>query len=179
MRMFSFCFSFFFRFSCLHDVNSVVNCVLVAKGPQSTGEMIVSSPKYNVQETSISTYETRMTVTIRKFQREDIGSYRCIAKNSLGEVDSSIRLYGKWKINTIFHFFFSFFIVVEFIRCKIKLKKTFPQRKSLKMNFTFDGISTKCFRFRYRRFFHYFQAIQLYLIQLMYTSEINFNQEKM
>lgn len=61
---------------------------------RSTGEMIVSSPKYNVQETPLSLYETRMTVTIRKFQKDDIGSYRCIAKNSLGEVDSSIRLYG-------------------------------------------------------------------------------------
>lgn len=64
-------------------------------GFQSTGEMIVASPKYNVQETSVSIYEARMTLTIRKFQKEDIGSYRCIAKNSLGEVDSSIRLYGK------------------------------------------------------------------------------------
>lgn len=62
---------------------------------QSTGEMIVSSPKFNVQEISQSLYETHMMVTVRKFQKEDIGSYRCIAKNSLGEVDSSIRLYGK------------------------------------------------------------------------------------
>ncbi|KAJ6637534.1 Lachesin [Pseudolycoriella hygida] len=60
---------------------------------KDTGEMIVSSPKYNVQEISQSLYETHMTVTVRKFQKEDIGSYRCIAKNSLGEVDSSIRLY--------------------------------------------------------------------------------------
>lgn len=67
---------------------------------QSTGEMIVSSPKYNVQEISQSLYETHMMVTVRKFQKEDIGSYRCIAKNSLGEVDSSIRLYGKY-INII------------------------------------------------------------------------------
>lgn len=61
----------------------------------STGEMIVSSQKYHVQETAVSLYETRMKVTVRKFQKEDIGSYRCIAKNSLGEVDSSIRLYGE------------------------------------------------------------------------------------
>lgn len=66
---------------------------------RSTGEMIVSSPKYNVQDTPLSLYETRMTVTIRKFQKEDIGSYRCIAKNSLGEVDSSIRLYGLYSIS--------------------------------------------------------------------------------
>lgn len=72
--------------------------VFVVKGFSSTGEMIVSSPKYNVQETSLSLYETRMTLTIRKFQKDDIGSYRCIAKNSLGEVDSSIRLYGKYHV---------------------------------------------------------------------------------
>lgn len=78
------------------------------KGLVSTGEMIVSSPKYNVQETSLSLYETRMTLTIRKFQKDDIGSYRCIAKNSLGEVDSSIRLYGKCYINK--HFAFEFLV---------------------------------------------------------------------
>lgn len=61
--------------------------------PGSTGEMIVSSAKYHVQETAKSIYETRMSVTVRNFKKEDVGSYRCIAKNSLGEVDSSIRLY--------------------------------------------------------------------------------------
>ena len=60
--------------------------------------MIVSSQKFNVQEASKSLYETRMSLTVRKFQKEDVGSYRCIAKNSLGEVDSSIRLYGKFFI---------------------------------------------------------------------------------
>uniref|UniRef100_A0A1B0CRC5 Putative lachesin n=1 Tax=Lutzomyia longipalpis TaxID=7200 RepID=A0A1B0CRC5_LUTLO len=56
-------------------------------------EMIVSSGKYHVQENTKSIYETRMSVTVRNFKKEDVGSYRCIAKNSLGEVDSSIRLY--------------------------------------------------------------------------------------
>lgn len=57
--------------------------------------MIVSSTKYIVQEHSKSMYETKMSVTVKKFEKEDVGSYRCIAKNSLGEVDSSIRLYGR------------------------------------------------------------------------------------
>ncbi|XP_055615474.1 lachesin isoform X2 [Toxorhynchites rutilus septentrionalis] len=56
-------------------------------------EMIVSSPKYQVQDITRSLYETKMALTVRSFQKEDVGSYRCIAKNSLGEVDSSIRLY--------------------------------------------------------------------------------------
>lgn len=71
--------------------------------------MIVSSHKYNVQETALSLYETRMTVTIRRFSKDDIGSYRCIAKNSLGEVDSSIRLYGKWLKNRFSFFFCTLF----------------------------------------------------------------------
>lgn len=57
--------------------------------------MIVSSTKYLVQEHSRSLYEMKMSVTVKKFEKDDVGSYRCIAKNSLGEVDSSIRLYGK------------------------------------------------------------------------------------
>ncbi|XP_054087562.1 lachesin [Zeugodacus cucurbitae] len=60
---------------------------------KDTGEMIVSSLKYHVQESSKSMYETKMTMIVRKFLKDDVGSYRCIAKNSLGEVDSSIRLY--------------------------------------------------------------------------------------
>ena len=60
------------------------------------GEMIVSSSKHIVQEHSRSLYEMKMTVTVKKFEKEDVGSYRCIAKNSLGEVDSSIRLYGEF-----------------------------------------------------------------------------------
>ncbi|XP_050099185.1 lachesin [Anopheles aquasalis] len=60
---------------------------------KDTGEMIVSSPKYHVHDVIKSLYETKMSMTVRSFQKEDVGSYRCIAKNSLGEVDSSIRLY--------------------------------------------------------------------------------------
>lgn len=60
-----------------------------------SGEMIVTSSKYHVQEKSQSMYETQMVMIVRKFQKDDVGSYRCIAKNSLGEVDSSIRLYGE------------------------------------------------------------------------------------
>lgn len=58
--------------------------------------MIVSSNKHHVLEQSKSQYESKMTMIVRKFQKEDVGSYRCIAKNSLGEVDSSIRLYGEF-----------------------------------------------------------------------------------
>lgn len=56
--------------------------------------MVISSNKYEVGMSSRSLFETRMSVTVRRLQLEDVGSYRCIAKNSLGDVESNIRLYG-------------------------------------------------------------------------------------
>ncbi|XP_069672623.1 lachesin-like isoform X2 [Periplaneta americana] len=56
-------------------------------------EMVISSDKYEVKLISKSLFEVRMVLVIRNFQPRDVGSYRCIAKNSLGEVESNIRLY--------------------------------------------------------------------------------------
>ncbi|XP_047118293.1 lachesin-like [Schistocerca piceifrons] len=60
---------------------------------RDTGEMLISSEKYEVKTVSKSMFETRMVLVVRNFQEKDLGSYRCVAKNSLGEVESSIRLY--------------------------------------------------------------------------------------
>lgn len=62
---------------------------------------MISSNKYDVQLVSKSLFETKMTVIVRNFVKEDVGSYKCIAKNSLGEVESSIRLYGECLMSTI------------------------------------------------------------------------------
>ncbi|XP_065334189.1 lachesin-like isoform X2 [Cloeon dipterum] len=56
-------------------------------------EMVISSEKYDVQTISKSMFEVKMILNIRSLAKTDAGSYRCVAKNSLGEVDSSIRLY--------------------------------------------------------------------------------------
>lgn len=39
-----------------------------------------------------------MKLTIKHLQYGDFGNYRCISKNSLGETEGSIRVYGKWEI---------------------------------------------------------------------------------
>lgn len=57
-------------------------------------EMILSNEKYttDIMENS---YRAYMRLTIRNLQVGDFGNYRCISKNSLGETEGSIRLYGK------------------------------------------------------------------------------------
>lgn len=62
----------------------------------SPGAMIISSVRYNVQMATKSPFEVRMSLMIRNLQKNDVGTYRCAAKNSLGEVESSIRLYGEY-----------------------------------------------------------------------------------
>lgn len=62
----------------------------------SPGAMIISSVRHNVQMATKSPFEVRMSLMIRNLQKNDVGTYRCAAKNSLGEVESSIRLYGEY-----------------------------------------------------------------------------------
>ncbi|KAL6254591.1 hypothetical protein P5V15_014643 [Pogonomyrmex californicus] len=62
------------------------------------GLMIHESSKYKT--TSLPdrpSYKTHMTLTIFDIQKEDYGSYKCIAKNPRGETDGTIRLYN-WDI---------------------------------------------------------------------------------
>ena len=44
-------------------------------------------------------YETRMKLTIDQLERQDMGQYRCVAKNSLGEADGTVTLIGKQLMN--------------------------------------------------------------------------------
>ncbi|VVC35762.1 Immunoglobulin subtype,Immunoglobulin-like domain,Immunoglobulin-like fold,Immunoglobulin subtype [Cinara cedri] len=60
---------------------------------RESGDMVITSEKYQATSTSKSTFEDQMLLTIKSVEAHDLGSYRCIAKNSLGEVESNIRLY--------------------------------------------------------------------------------------
>ena len=56
--------------------------------------MVMNSSKYwsEIQE---DMYKIDMRLTIRNFSREDNTTYKCVAKNSLGETEGDIRLNGK------------------------------------------------------------------------------------
>lgn len=57
--------------------------------------MVITSDNYQTTSVQKSIFEDQMVLTIKSVKVYDLGSYRCIAKNSLGEVESNIRLYGE------------------------------------------------------------------------------------
>nr|XP_053627361.1 lachesin-like [Cherax quadricarinatus] len=61
----------------------------------SQGEMLMSSSKYVVREEHKKPggYAVHMKLTIHDLTAADIGLYTCVAKNSIGEVESNINVY--------------------------------------------------------------------------------------
>jgi len=57
--------------------------------------MIITGDRYEVNETIKSMFEVKMTLTIHNSQPSDAGTYHCIAKNSLGDVDSVIKFHSE------------------------------------------------------------------------------------
>ncbi|CAH2009389.1 unnamed protein product [Acanthoscelides obtectus] len=55
------------------------------------GDMIISGDKYESVAMD-NGYKKYMMLKIRKVDKSDFGSYRCVAKNSLGETDGVIKL---------------------------------------------------------------------------------------
>ena len=62
---------------------------------KGAGELILSGSKYTLSDVRDSIFAGRMALTIHSFQKSDVGTYRCVAKNSLGEVEGRIQVYGK------------------------------------------------------------------------------------
>ncbi|KAI4487737.1 hypothetical protein M0802_011883, partial [Mischocyttarus mexicanus] len=57
------------------------------------GTMLITSMQHIVEIFEKSSFQVRMTLLIKNLQKDNVGTYHCAAKNSLGEVDSTIRLY--------------------------------------------------------------------------------------
>ncbi|CAB0015446.1 unnamed protein product [Nesidiocoris tenuis] len=67
------------------------------------GQMIYEGKKYHIQSRSLELpYKTQMKLTIYRLRPQDLGTYKCVAKNPRGETDGSIRLYGN-KLQTSFN----------------------------------------------------------------------------
>ncbi|XP_031830732.1 lachesin isoform X2 [Nomia melanderi] len=63
------------------------------KNRQGSGdEMLIEGHKYSVREER-SGYTVLMSLLIKDFTGEDVGSYRCVSTNSLGKADGILRLY--------------------------------------------------------------------------------------
>lgn len=57
--------------------------------------MIITNDRYLMKETdNNSMYAVQMTLVIRSLQKSDMGGYKCISKNSIGDAEGTIRLYG-------------------------------------------------------------------------------------
>lgn len=70
--------------------------------------MIITNDRYHMSETeNNSLYAVTMSLVIHKLQKSDMGGYKCISKNSIGDAEGTIRLYGEflchcWLLNQIF-----------------------------------------------------------------------------
>ncbi|XP_034934723.1 lachesin-like [Chelonus insularis] len=55
-------------------------------------EMLLDGPKYSIKEEREG-YEVVITLVIKEFTQQDVGTYDCIATNSLGKAEGTSRLY--------------------------------------------------------------------------------------
>lgn len=59
---------------------------------KETGEKLMESDKYIMEEEPISEYALLMNLTIRNLEKRDFGGYVCTSVNALGKVEGSVRL---------------------------------------------------------------------------------------
>lgn len=57
-------------------------------------QLLINSSRQETQEIR-NGYTTIMKLSLKNLQTKDFGTYVCAAKNSLGETESNVRLYGE------------------------------------------------------------------------------------
>ncbi|KAL6423052.1 hypothetical protein ACFW04_010497 [Cataglyphis niger] len=62
---------------------------------RESDEMIISNSKYAMSEIKTSVYSVQMRLVIMNLQKHDLGGYKCISKNSIGDAEGNIRLYAR------------------------------------------------------------------------------------
>lgn len=53
------------------------------------------SGKHEISEERISSYQLRTILVVSQFEPEDVGTYTCVATNTMGKAEGTLRLYGK------------------------------------------------------------------------------------
>lgn len=61
-----------------------------------SSSLVILAGERFVPDTYESGYKITMRLTINDVDAQDFGSYRCVAKNSLGDTDGAIKLYRKY-----------------------------------------------------------------------------------
>lgn len=74
----------------------------------------VSGDKYEAVSVDHE-YKKYMMLKIRNVAHRDFGSYKCVAKNSLGETDGVIKLDGKSNIMLFFLHFIYFYLHLMYV----------------------------------------------------------------
>ncbi|XP_065165837.1 lachesin-like isoform X2 [Atheta coriaria] len=59
---------------------------------RDTGEKLIPSDKYAMEETVINEYSLLMNLTIRSLEKKDFGGYVCTSSNALGKAEGVVRL---------------------------------------------------------------------------------------
>lgn len=57
--------------------------------------ILLSNSKYQLSEEFTSGYKVRSRIKITNITEKDFGSYKCVAKNTLGEKEGLLRLFGQ------------------------------------------------------------------------------------
>lgn len=91
--------------------------------------MLVSQENYAQREQRESPYTVRMLLTIRHFHSKDDGRYRCLSKNTYGESDSTIRLYGNLNYQVDNH-------ITDLIYTMNQIRNTIIRNNTAKSNIT-------------------------------------------
>ncbi|XP_076030858.1 lachesin-like [Oratosquilla oratoria] len=63
------------------------------QGFKNQSSMIVKNQKYITEENATNAYSVTLRLTIYNLESKDFGEYACTAKNSIGEVEGTIKVY--------------------------------------------------------------------------------------
>ncbi|KAF9412438.1 hypothetical protein HW555_009041 [Spodoptera exigua] len=66
----------------------------VPTGSQARLECFVEAGKHEISEERISSYQLRTILVVSQFDPEDVGTYTCVATNTMGKAEGTLRLYG-------------------------------------------------------------------------------------